>query len=400
MPMVYILIPAHNNKRDVLELLQCLSSQTYKYITVVLVDDGSTDGTEDKVREHFPATFILKGDGNLWWTGANVIGVNYILKQAGDDDFILLLNNDLIVKENYIEILVDAGIRNERAVTGSALVDYHNPDFIESGIKLNRFLDLRVNQDSDLIHNTDFDFNVDTLPGRGTLVPIEVFRKIGNFNFKKLPHYGADYEFSIRAKRAGFKLIVSNRARVIAKLNISGINTSDKRTISLRECFDLLISKKSRTNPYYYLNYIWLCSEEGYKARNLFHSGRGILMETIGKTFPFYLIFYPVIFSLRMIKKMFLFMYVFSSKHYPLRYSDIEDCGLNPKELLHQGILFERKFEERVFYYINHDASVDSLSSDRKDNFSSLKSRSFSYLHKLAIIREKINILLGKEVLL
>lgn len=50
---------------------------------------------------------------------------------------------------------------------------------------------------------------VDVLPGRGTLIPIEVFQKIGLYDFKRLPHYGADYEFSRRANMYGYKLLIN-----------------------------------------------------------------------------------------------------------------------------------------------------------------------------------------------
>ena len=48
---------------------------------------------------------------------------------------------------------------------------------------------------------------VDVLPGRGTLIPVEIFRKVGLYNFKHLPHYGADHEFSYRAKIKGYNTI-------------------------------------------------------------------------------------------------------------------------------------------------------------------------------------------------
>jgi len=299
--MVYILIPAHNNRVEVLEVLGCLKEHSYKNTNIILVDDGSTDNTEDEVKRSYPDTIILKGDGNLWWTGANFIGVNYITERAKEDDFILLLNNDLAVYRDYVEILVSASTTNGRAITGSVAVDYDNPNIIKSGIKLNPFLELTVNRDKNKIDNFDFDFDVDVLPGRGTLVPIEVFKKIGNFNNKKLPHYGADYEFFVRAKRAGYNLIVANKAKVFAKRNISGIKLPKKKYLSLKECFYLLFSKKSRRHIYYYLNYIWLCSEKRWKKINVIISALNILRTTFCRTiigYSFIVLFYPTEFIL------------------------------------------------------------------------------------------------------
>ena len=52
--MVHTLIPAHNNKPEVLEVLGCLEGQRHGDLTVLLVDDGSTDGTGEEVRRRFP----------------------------------------------------------------------------------------------------------------------------------------------------------------------------------------------------------------------------------------------------------------------------------------------------------------------------------------------------------
>lgn len=324
--MVYILIPAHNNRKEVLGLLGCLSRQTYKDARVVFVDDGSTDGTEGEVRRLFPETVILKGDGNLWWTGANVMGVDYIMERAAEGDFILLLNNDLVVEDGYVSELVSGSVGNGRALVGSTLVDYDNRDYIESGVRLDDRLNLIINRDK--IESSDYDYAVDVLPGRGTLVPVEVFRKIGNFNLRKLPHYGADYEFSVRAKRAGFSLIVSHRARVYAKLNITGYRREpENKIISLRQCWKLLFSKKSTSNIFYYLNYVWLCSEREHRTRNFIRSAIIILYTTVGSTVPLVILRYAVIAILWVTA----FIPFFLLKGRPPRLSDIR-LALNHKE--------------------------------------------------------------------
>lgn len=397
MSKVFVLIPAHNNKKEVLELLGCLERQTYKSKEIVLVDDGSTDNTEHEVRKSYPDTTIIRGNGNLWWTGANVLGVDYILQVAGEDDFILLLNNDLVVENDYIETLVNASMANGRAITGSATVDYNDPDFMEGGIQLDHQLNLTVNRDNTLIEHTEIDTNVDVLPGRGTLAPVEVFKKIGSFNRKKLPHYGADYEFTLRAKRAGYKLIICHKAKVFAKLDISGIDIPDKKFISLMECYNLLFSRKSRTNLLYYTNYVWLCSEKAYRVRNLLGNVRGILMVTVGKTYPVKIVMTPVIFILRSLKRMIFFVYIFMFKGYPLRGSDIENQNLSPQTLVDRNILIEREFRGQIFYYIDCDKiqTRHGLSAVELAGISHLKNRSFNYRHKIDIIFDKINLLVS-----
>lgn len=288
--MVYVLVPAHNNKKETISLMACLERQTYQNLNVVLVDDGSTDGTAEEVVRQFPTTTILRGDGNLWWTGANVLAVKHIREVAKQGDFVLLLNNDVIVDDNYVSALVESSNNNQRAIVGSTTVDFHDPDHVAAGIRLDRRLNATVNRDRKAIDLSHGHEDSDVLPGRGTLVPIEVFENVGTFNQRRLPHYGADYEFTVRARRAGTRLIVSHAAKVYARLDISGLSMPRGKTLSVRECFTLLTSRKSAANVYYYLTYVWLCSEPGWKLRNTLSHGFGLLMDTVGNTtigYPF-----------------------------------------------------------------------------------------------------------------
>lgn len=282
--MVYALIPAHNNKPEVLQVLRCLERQRYGDLEVLLVDDGSTDGTGEEVRRRFPRVRVLQGDGQLWWTGANVLGVSDVTERARTGDFILLLNNDVSMDDDYLGELVKCSEHLGRAIVGSTIVDDERRDCMVAGLRLDRRLRVTEQTDAAAIRESEYDDQVDVLPGRGTLVPLEVFRRIGTFNRRRLPHYGADYEFSIRARRAGFRLAVSHRAKVYAKLRITGLYPPDRPRISFAECARLLCSRKSTANLRYYLNYVWLCSEPGDKWRNTLSHGVGLLLDTVGKT--------------------------------------------------------------------------------------------------------------------
>ena len=64
-PLVALVIPVYNNKEDTQEFLESLKSVTYPNFKVIIVDDGSTDGTEEMLRHDYPEVIVLKGDGNL-----------------------------------------------------------------------------------------------------------------------------------------------------------------------------------------------------------------------------------------------------------------------------------------------------------------------------------------------
>jgi GT2 family glycosyltransferase len=66
------------------------------------------------------------------------------------------------------------------------------------------------------------------LSGRGVLIPIELFKKIGLYDQMLFPHYGADIDFSIRASKAGYKLLVSLNAIVYSHVKSTGFSIKNK----------------------------------------------------------------------------------------------------------------------------------------------------------------------------
>ena len=407
--MIHVLIPCHNNKPHVLELLGCLEQQSYKDFTVIVVDDGSMDGTEASVKSAFPNIAVLKGDGNLWWTGGNELGLQHIGLTARPNDFVLLLNNDLVVRSDYIEKLVRTSLANGRALVGSTLIDINDPSWVEGAIQVDSRLRLTVNRNKEVIEATGWDNNVDVLSGRGTLVPIEVFRHLGGFNKERLPHYGADYEFTTRAKRAGYRLVVCHEAKVYAKLDITGFEVPKGRILSVRECWSLLFSPKSKTNIIYYSHYVWLCSEKRYRLRNLMESTCGIVGSTIFATryglavkyafMPVKLVF---VLGPKLMMRMCVKMYSFVMTDYPFKPSDIEKVGLSADQLIRQGILEEATFLGCRLLKFRKDGwskceDQNACTVDERGKILALRRRSFNYCHKVQIDLHKIRIVIGRR---
>jgi len=221
-PHVYVVVPAHNRRELTLACARALATQTYTATTIVVVDDGSTDGTAAAVREAFPAVVVLQGDGNLWWTGAVNMGVEWALARCADSDFLLTLNDDTFVEPGYAARLVETARGLPGSLVGSVLVtDDEQQIVVDGGVRVNwmtaKYRVLGAGRPLlDVQESGTRESDVDVLSGRGTLVPTEVFRCIGHYDSARLPHYAADYEFSRRAARAGYGLCVDRRAVVVS----------------------------------------------------------------------------------------------------------------------------------------------------------------------------------------
>jgi GT2 family glycosyltransferase len=182
MGKVYILLAIHNRKELTLECLVCLHKQTYTNYQVVIVDDGSTDGSKEAILASYPQTKIILGDGSLWWTASMNKGLVYILSIAKDDDLVLTLNDDTEFDKNYLETIVSYATKYPQACIGSLLKNYYQKDLIEdSGVKINWngyfYYQIPFVESVEIVEP-------DTLSGRGTLMPIKIFKSIGLFNQK------------------------------------------------------------------------------------------------------------------------------------------------------------------------------------------------------------------------
>ncbi|MEP6750123.1 MAG: glycosyltransferase, partial [Bacteroidota bacterium] len=104
--MVFIVVPVFNRVALTLKCLQSVANQTYKDYKVIVIDDGSTDGTAEMVQASFPASIIIKGDGNYYWTKCVNTGILSIQNQMTEKDFVLHVNNDTEFDPRYIENLL------------------------------------------------------------------------------------------------------------------------------------------------------------------------------------------------------------------------------------------------------------------------------------------------------
>lgn len=244
--MIYVVMAVYNRIEATLECLESFKKQTFRDFQIIIIDDGSTDGTEKILREHYPEITILKGDGNLWWTKAMYNGAAYAMKQAQPKDFILSINNDVTFDADYLEQLIKTSEKYRRAVVGSLCRDEANKkNILDSGVKI-AWQHYRYTQ-TPFDQNKEDTTDIDTVSGRGVLIPIEVFQKIGNYAKTLLPHYGADYEFGFRAKKNGFTLALSHRAVVYLKNDLTGFRP-EKKILSYVQAWKKLTHRKSPAN--------------------------------------------------------------------------------------------------------------------------------------------------------
>jgi GT2 family glycosyltransferase len=246
---VWICIPVFNRIEFTLKCLASIKDQTFKEFCVVLCDHGSSDGTAVRVSNEYPEVILINADSSLWWTGAMNRCVEYVLEHSSKGDYILTLNNDTELPENYLDSLTNNAIKYPNSILTSVILDVRTSKIVTVGYRQNWLIaqSKAVTFEQDHLPGDENIAEVTHASGRGTLFPIEVFQNLGLFDEKHLPHYGADYDFSHKARNSGFPVYVCRDCGVLSHVDATGM-TKVRNQFSLKSLFNYLFSIRSPAN--------------------------------------------------------------------------------------------------------------------------------------------------------
>jgi GT2 family glycosyltransferase len=283
---IWICIPVFNRIDFTERCLDSLKAQTYKNFTVVVCDHGSSDGSSTLIKKIFPEVVLINGDSNLWWTGAINLCVSYVLENAVYDDCLLTLNNDTVVPPEYLAEIAAQKVIYPNAVLTSVILDITNGKHVAAGYRQS-WLTARITPvsfDQDHLQGDENVIEVTHASGRGTLFPLKIFHQLGLYDEIHFPHYGADENFSQKARRAGYPILVCKRCRIFAHVDATGM-AKVRNQFSVNSFIDYLTSIRSPANLAVHWWYGW------YNCPRLLFSSFIVLdiLRTIGSYFKYFL---------------------------------------------------------------------------------------------------------------
>tara|TARA_B110000483_G_C18184520_1_gene538347 strand:- start:1434 stop:2291 length:858 start_codon:yes stop_codon:yes gene_type:complete len=249
--MIHVIIPVHNRIELTLKCITSLKKQeNSEKLNIFVIDDGSTDETSKILAKKFPNINLIKGTGSLFWCGAVNFGIDYVLKIAEENDWILLVNNDAELKPDALYHLIKSSKkRNRKAITGSlTLSSKDKQTVIKSGTIIKSWffnITKHLYKDYKFSQLSNYESKeVDLITGRCLLHPIEVFKEVGNYDAITFNHYGGDDEFSMRAKRYGYSVLLCPLSVVFLE---EDKNISQKK-FNINNFLFLLFDIKSSSN--------------------------------------------------------------------------------------------------------------------------------------------------------
>lgn len=202
-PDVIVVILTYNHFDDTKECLESVYKSKYERFKVILVDNGSTDRTPEKVRQQFPDVILIENKQNLGVPGGYNVGFRHALEDNAD--YILMLNNDTVILPDMMNKLVIQAEQDQNIGMVMPKVLYHGTDdqVWSSGGRYRSFppaILMTTRGSEDQLRTIEY------APSCALLISARTFKKAGLFD----PGYFFmfdDWDFSERVRAHGFNIV-------------------------------------------------------------------------------------------------------------------------------------------------------------------------------------------------
>jgi len=221
---VFIIIVNWNGRLDTLECIESIKNNDYLNYEVVIIDNGSKEKfqvTDSKIK-------VIYNKKNLGFSGGNNVGIKYALKNKAD--YVLFLNNDTIVSNNFLSKMVEIAEKdNKIGIIGPKIYFPNSKKIWFAGGKINWLYNKGTMIGYDEIDNGQYDKpkiqETDYITGCCALIKKEVLEKIGLMPEEYFLYY-EDTDWSLKAQKQGYKCVFTPEAIIWHKGSKSSIAES------------------------------------------------------------------------------------------------------------------------------------------------------------------------------
>lgn len=268
----YVLLPVHNRRPVTVQFVQCLLDQVGAEFHLVLIDDGSSDGSAEAVVAMVPTATVLRGNGSWWWAGSLQQGYRWLgARKVASDDLVLIANDDTRFDQDFLARARTALSGSRNTLLLARLYSAETQEFVELGVHVD-WEDLSFKGVKD-------PGQVNCLSTRGLFLYAAEFQELGGFHPHLLPHYGSDYEFTMRARNRGFELTSAADVRLWYDPTTTGIRSPS--ATSMRMFLRTTLSRRSVSNPVFWTSLVILACPRRLVLRNIIRVWRGFFRDLV-----------------------------------------------------------------------------------------------------------------------
>jgi hypothetical protein len=211
-----------NGLRETVRCLTSLRRLDYADRCTVLVDNASRDGTVAAVRRYFPEITVIANAENRGYVEANNQGIDWVLRRDPAVDWVLLLNNDVVVAPGAVGEMVRVG----EGVPGAGIVGPRmqrtlRPDILDLGGDFDfRWGSVHLRRYSEVLAGRRW-LPIDYVWGCTLMARREIFESVGLLDPLYVAYF-EDGDLCLRAREAGYRTVVALRADVLHEVGGAG----------------------------------------------------------------------------------------------------------------------------------------------------------------------------------
>ena len=225
---VLVLILSYNGKHLLKESISTYLLNYYENLGVVVIDNGSTDGTKEYVETNYPQVKVLRTEVNLKYSGGFNLGLKYAFNEQ-KADYVLITNNDVVADKNLISSLVEtAEMYKDAGFVIGKVYYYEKPDTFQT---VGKKYDPILWNGGHIGHNEQDIGQYEEVEERAWcddiywLVRRELYEKTGGYD-TEFAFQGEDFDWQVRAKQIGYKIMYTPHAKLWHKESMTIGKTS------------------------------------------------------------------------------------------------------------------------------------------------------------------------------
>ncbi len=240
-PRVSVVVPNWNGK---VHLAACLDSLLAQSLAahIIVVENGSTDGSLEFLREHYPKVQLIVHEQNLGFTGGVNAGIRASMERG--DHFVALLNNDAVADKNWLKELVHTLEHHPKAGMAAAKILNHDGSELDSTGEILTSWGLSYPRGRAEHNLSEYDARTQIFGASGgaSLYRIAMFKHIGLFDDYFFAYY-EDADLSFRAQLHGWQTVFAPKARVTHQIGASSSKIKDFTTYHALKNLPMLVWK-------------------------------------------------------------------------------------------------------------------------------------------------------------
>lgn len=210
----------YNKKDDLLLALKSIYASDYPNLSVVVVDNNSTDGSADAVAEAYPDTPLIRNTVNSGVSKGRNTGWRYA-KEHFDVEYVIFLDDDTEVDTDYFSKMVKAYQDHPEAgiVAGKSYINLQKKNFCSVGISVNLYTGIihDIGAGDKDIGQYDTPRYLQACGGFAFSSRKSLFDKLDAFDERYSPYGWEDVDYCLRAQKEGFKTWYEPKAVVVHK---------------------------------------------------------------------------------------------------------------------------------------------------------------------------------------